>query len=141
MDGYLDNPEGSEARFRDGWFWPGDLGAVSAAGVLQVMGRTDDLMNIGGSKFLAGRLEALVLRVDGVLDAAAFVAPDEQQLDAPHVAYVANDELDLTPLRMIFTQALGREARLLRVLEIPRNAMGKIQRDVLRGQLSDSKAA
>lgn len=141
VDGYLDNPEGSEARFRDGWFWPGDLGAVSAAGVLQVMGRTDDLMNIGGSKFLAGRLEALVLRVEGVLDAAAFVAPDEQQLDAPYVAYVANDDLDLTPLRMIFTQSLGREARLLRVSEIPRNAMGKIRRDVLRGQLAESKAA
>lgn len=134
VDGYLDNPEGSEARFRDGWFWPGDLGTVSAAGVLTVLGRTDDLMNIGGSKFLAGRLEALILRVDGVLDAAAFLAPDEQQLDAPHVAYVANDDLDLTPLKMVFSRALGREARLLRVLEIPRNAMGKIQRDLLRNQ-------
>lgn len=141
VEGYLDNPEGSEARFRDGWFWPGDLGAVSAAGVLQVLGRTDDLMNIGGSKFLAGRLESLILRVEGVLDAAAFLAPDEQWLDAPHLAYVANDDLDLTPLKIIFARALGREPRLLRVLEIPRNAMGKIQRDLLRGQVADEQAA
>lgn len=135
-DGYLDNPEASAAMFRDGWFWPGDLGFVSAAGQLTVVGRTDDLMNMGGTKFLGSQLEALVLRVEGVQDAAAFLAPDDAGLDAPHIAYVADDDLDLTPLRMVFTRALGREARLLRVDSIPRNAMGKTQRDRLR-QLLD----
>lgn len=137
--GYLDDPEVTQAMFRDGWFWPGDLGSVSSSGLLTVVGRTNELLNIGGAKFLASRLEALVLRAEGVLDAGVFLAPDADGLDTAHVAYVAAGDLDLTPLKMIIGRALGgREPCLLRVAEIPRNAMAKIQRDTLRAWALDA---
>ncbi|MDO8378907.1 class I adenylate-forming enzyme family protein [Phenylobacterium sp.] len=134
--GYMDDPEATAQMFRDGWFWPGDLGMIDDRGLLRVVGRTNDLMNVGGAKFLASRLEALVLAVEGVCDAAAFLAPDADGLDAPHLAYVAADGLDLAPLTLVFERSLGRQARLLRVAQVPRNAMGKIQRDRLRQMLA-----
>lgn len=140
--GYLDDPEATAEMFRDGWFWPGDLGVLSPTGLLTVVGRTNELLNIGGAKFLASRLEALVLRAEGVLDAGVFLAPDADGLDTAHVAYVAAGDLDLTPLQMIIGRALGgREPCLLRVAEIPRNAMAKIQRDTLRAWALDAVEA
>ena len=133
----MDDPQATAQMFRDGWFWPGDLGVIDDCGLLRVVGRTDDLMNVGGAKFLASRLEALVLAVEGVCDAAVFLAPDADGLDAPHVAYAAADGLDLTALNRVIEGALGRPARLLRVAETPRNAMGKIQRDGLRRMLAE----
>nr|QQZ50567.1 hypothetical protein JKL49_03220 [Phenylobacterium glaciei] len=70
---------------------------LSPDGLLKVVGRTNELLNIGGAKFLASRLEALVLRVEGVSDAGVFLAPDADGLDIPHIAYVAAGDLDLTP--------------------------------------------
>lgn len=131
--GYLDDPAATAEMFRDGWFWPGDLGVLSPDGLLKVVGRTNELLNIGGAKFLASRLEALVLQVEGVSDAGVFLAPDADGLDIPHIAYVAAGDLDLTPLKMLVARALGsRDPQLMRVTEIPRNAMAKIQRDALR---------
>lgn len=137
VEGYMDDPAATAQMFRDGWFWPGDLGMIDDRGLLRVVGRTNDLMNVGGAKFLASRLETLVLAVEGVCDAAVFLAPDADGLDAPHVAYVAAEGLELASLRRVIEGALGRPARLLRVAQTPRNAMGKIQRDRLRQMLAD----
>lgn len=135
VPGYLDDPAGTAEMFKDGWFYPRDLGLMTAAGRLQVLGRVDDIMNIGGAKVVASRLETLVLRVPGVLDAAAFAAPDDQGLDAPHVAYVCDGEIDTGPLEAIFTENLKRPPRLIRLDSIPRNLLGKIQRNMLREQV------
>ena len=128
--GYLDDPAGTAEHFKDGWFYSRDLGVLSPEGRLQVLGRVDDLMNVGGAKMVASRLETAALHVPGVLDAAAFVAPDEQGLDAPHIAYVGDP--DIAPLAAIFRDRLGRTPRLMRLEAIPRNPMGKIQRNTLR---------
>lgn len=133
--GYLDDLAGTAAHFKDGWFYPNDLGVLTDEGRLTVLGRLDDLMNIGGAKLVASQLETHVLKVAGVLDAAAFAAPDEQGLDAPHVAYVSDAGFDPAPLEEIFTVRLGRSPRLMRVDEIPRNPLGKIQRLQLRDQV------
>ena len=72
VDGYLESPEDTASYFRDGWYYPGDLGTMDEDGALRVLGRTDDLMNIGGVKYLPSEIETLVLRCEGVSDAAAF---------------------------------------------------------------------
>ncbi|CAN5902441.1 N/A [soil metagenome] len=132
VPGYLDDLAGTQAQFKDGWFYPNDVGVLTETGRLTVLGRLDDLMNIGGVKLVASQLETVVLKVAGVLDAAAFAAPDEQGMDAPHVAYVSAAGFDPAPLEEIVTVRLGRPARLMRVAEIPRNPLGKIQRVLLR---------
>ena len=132
VSGYLDDPVGTTAYFKDGWFYPRDLAMLTSEGRLTVLGRVDDLINIGGTKFVASRLETRVLKIPGVLDAAAFAAPDEQGLDAPHVAYVCEAGFDRAGLEAVFTDILERPPRLLKLDTIPRNPMGKIQRNVLR---------
>ena len=59
MDGYLDDPEASQAAFVDGWFKTGDLGFL-AEGELFVAGRAKDVIIVHGQNFLAGDIEAVV---------------------------------------------------------------------------------
>ncbi|WP_340643948.1 class I adenylate-forming enzyme family protein [Phenylobacterium sp.] len=141
VPGYLDDLAGTQAHFKDGWFYPNDVGVLTDQGRLTVLGRLDDLMNIGGVKLVASQLETHVLKVEGVLDAAAFAAPDEEGLDAPHVAYVSDAGFDPAPLEKIFSTQLGRPARLLRLDEIPRNPLGKVQRTLLRDRVIAAAAA
>ncbi len=63
--GYLDAPQASAAHFRDGWFYPGDMGAMPQPDRLRVTGREADVMNLGGLKVSPEEIEAL-LCVPGV---------------------------------------------------------------------------
>lgn len=137
--GYLDDIlEPGRAAFRDGWFYPRDLGLVTADGVLKVLGRLDDLLHLGGEKLLPARLESWALGVEGVADAAAFSRPDEMGIEAPWLAYVRKGDLDVAALQQRMDANLRRPVRLLEVDAIPRNALGKIMRRELRGMAAAS---
>ena len=131
--GYLDDPEATARAFRDGAFYPGDLGRRLADGMLLVDGRVDDRMDLGGLKFLPDLLEDVALDYPGVRDAAAYAAPDAAGMDVCWLAVVADDDLDRAGL----AEHLAAKDRLPAVRfawteSIPRNAMGKIERRHLR---------
>lgn len=130
--GYLDDETLDESCFRDGWFMPRDLGVLSAGGILTILGRTDDLMNIGGAKVLPSRGEARALKFPGVIDAAMFAAPDAQGIDTPWIAFVGAADLDAAAFMASMTAALGRPLKSMQIGQIPRNALGKIERATLR---------
>lgn len=115
-------------------FDTGDLGRLGADGTLFVDGRTDDIMNLAGHKVLPAWVEAAALGCPGVADAAAFAVPDNDGLDRCWLAVVATDDFDEARL----TQALATRLhwisniRLIRLDRLPRNAMGKVERDQLR---------
>src|SRR5262249_7763794 len=50
VDGYFGNPEESSKVFRDGWFYPGDIGSLNSDGLLAVAGREQAVLNLGGDK-------------------------------------------------------------------------------------------
>ena len=50
VDGYVGNPPGSETFFRDGWFYPGDIGRVTEHGMMVVSGREKNIIDLGGHK-------------------------------------------------------------------------------------------
>ncbi|MBN8939881.1 MAG: acyl--CoA ligase [Rhizobiales bacterium] len=120
------------------WFYPGDIGSLSEAGVLTVFGRADDLINAGGLKLAPERVEELVADHDAVADAAAFGvagASDVEQIwlavvarrpvaEAELRAWCARKSADLVPERIVVVGA------------IPRNAMGKVERRRLRDQVT-----
>src|SRR5262249_52790959 len=81
VDGYVDDPEATRRKFRNGWFYAGDLGVVHGTHRLQVTGRSDDLMNIGGSKFSPSALEDLVLKSVDVGDVGVCSIPDADGLE------------------------------------------------------------
>lgn len=131
--GYLDDPEATARAFRDGAFYPGDVGRLLADGMLMVDGRLDDRMDLGGLKFLPDLLEEAALAYPGVRDAAAYAAPDGQGMDRCWLAVVADDGLDREGLTAHIAARPGLPAPRFAWTEgIPRNAMGKIERRRLR---------
>lgn len=134
--GYLDDPAETAARFRDGWFHPGDVGRRLPDGRLVLEGRLDDRMNLGGFKFMPGALEDPALACPGVLDCAAFAVPDEQGMDRCWLAVVTAPGFDRDSLAAHLANYPGLpEKRFAWTETIPRNAMGKVERDKLRDAL------
>ena len=138
---YLDAPDATAESFKDGWFYPGDAGSLSAEGLLRVEGRTDDVMNLGGEKFMPLTLETPALQCAGVKDAAAFVVQDESGLGKPWLAVVRGDDLDEAQLARALQIPLLPPVHVAWIDEIPRNGMGKIQRDQLRTAAKRLQAA
>lgn len=69
-DGYLGLPEENAAAFRDGWFHSADVGALVGPRLLRLVGRQDDLLNLGGIKVPVSAVEAALRRQPAVADCA-----------------------------------------------------------------------
>ena len=72
VDRYIDDPIESAKVFRDGWFYPGDLGSLTFDNLLIISGRQNDVLNVGGAKMAAERLESVLASFTGIRDAGGF---------------------------------------------------------------------
>jgi acyl-coenzyme A synthetase/AMP-(fatty) acid ligase len=113
-------------RFRDGWFYPRDFGYVTDDGFIYVLGRVDEVINVGGRKLTPSLAESILLEHPGVADAAVF------QLDALSIGamVVPKAPVDWRALDAFAQSRLESIAPRLyyEAPEIPRNDMGKIRR-------------
>lgn len=143
--GYIGDPEASAARFRDGWFYTRDVGRRLPDGRLVLEGRADDRLNLaGGRKFMPQVLETAAFACPGVIDCAAFAAPEAGRadgLDQCWLAVTAAPDFD----REALARHLGQYGnlpppRFAWIDEIPRNAMGKVERGKLRDLLLSALA-
>ena len=133
--GYLDDPERSAECFSPGAYLSNDLGVVEADGLIILHGRADDMMNVGGQKILPRFVEDAALGCPGVLDAAAFGLPDADGAMQCWLAIEADGTAppDEDALKAALAPVLDWvSVRYVTVDRIPRNAMGKVQRSVLR---------
>lgn len=124
---------GADANFRKGWFYPGDAGVLDESGGLTIVGRTREVMNFGGVKLAPEAVEHALHECPGVVELAAFsLVTGGRQL--PWVAVVADDGFSNEAMAGRFGAAFpGLPAlSIVRLEQLPRNAMGK----VLRGQLA-----
>ncbi|MDZ4375344.1 MAG: class I adenylate-forming enzyme family protein [Phenylobacterium sp.] len=133
---YLDDPEASARAFRDGWFYPGDLARRLPGGLIVIDGRADERMNLGGRKLLPNLLEQALLEHPSVRDAAAFAIPGPDGVEQCWMAVVAdaNVSRDALVQRLSGSGVRAPSVRFAWAEEIPRNAMGKIDRKALRAQ-------
>ena len=131
VQGYVGDPTGSEA-FRDGWFYPNDIGHLDPDGVLIIDGRRDDVINIGGVKLSSARVEETLLSCRGVEDAAVAVFPMESGSWALYAAIVSQDDYETDDLRKAVMKAHMVQVRVVKVEQIPRNRMGKIMREAVK---------
>jgi acyl-CoA synthetase (AMP-forming)/AMP-acid ligase II len=139
--GYLDDPETTGRKFRDGWFYPGDMGILHGPRSLQVVGREDELLNVGGIKVAPSILEAWVLQHVTVGDIGVCTARNAEGIEEICIAVAspAHDDAELLAriTRAFENHHVGR-FHVVKVLRIPRNAHGKILRNRLREIVADS---
>lgn len=132
VDKYYEEGPGSPV-FRNGWFYPGDLGSVSPVGILTIVGRVSEVINIGGVKLSPDFVEAAVRKARHVEDVAVFSIERGSGVDQLWVAVVAGRHADLDGIASACeAQTQVKSVHVLRVDRIPRNAMGKIDRQRLR---------
>ncbi len=143
FDGYYEDPEANARSFRDGWFYPGDQGRLSATGLLFIGGRSDEVANIGGQKTDLAALDEAIGGHPEVAEAAAFVAKPGAGPERIYAAVVARGVLDPKVLLQHCRDKLG--LRMLHdihlVPQLPRNATGKVQRHELVHMLSKGPRA
>ncbi|MEW6454445.1 MAG: class I adenylate-forming enzyme family protein [Pseudomonadota bacterium] len=131
VDGYVGDPETTRLRFRDGCFYPGDIGRLMPNGMLVIAGREHSLINLGGDKVHPERVETAVTSFPPVREAAAFAATTSTGVHVLGSAVVWRSEADEAGLREHLNQRLPKvfvPKLLISVNSIPRTSTGKIDR-------------
>jgi len=130
VDRYFEDPAMSAAVFRDGWFYPGDIGALEPDGLLRIAGRADALLNLGGEKVGAEIVEAAIAALGIVSECAVFACLKDLGNKEVVAVVVANGPFDEMLLRSHCAETLGpfAPARFVRADRLPRDAMGKLDR-------------
>jgi malonyl-CoA/methylmalonyl-CoA synthetase len=140
--GYWRNPEKTaEAFTADGWFQTGDLGRFDDDGYLWIVGRAKDLIISGGFNVYPAEVEAAIEVLDGVADVAVVGAPHPDFGEGVVAVVVprAGTELSPDPISTALRETLAAYKRPKLVLirdALPRNAMGKVEKAVLRRELA-----
>ena len=132
-DRYFDDPVATAEAFRDGWFYPGDIGSVSADGRLDITGRTAQVINNGGDKISPHVIEEVLRAQPGIIDAAAFGVPDADGMIKIWAAVVTQPHADISAVMTAsHAQLWGRAPKFIfSVAALPRNANGKVVREDL----------
>ncbi|MFL6248047.1 MAG: class I adenylate-forming enzyme family protein [Thermoanaerobaculia bacterium] len=132
--GYWCRPDATAAAFTaDGFFRTGDMATISNDGYITLVGRKSDLIISGGFNIYPREIEELLLEQPGVREAAVVGAADEVRGEVP-VAYVVGD-IDEDALANVCREQLASfkvPRRFVKVDSIPRTALGKVQKHLLR---------
>ncbi|MHB2168915.1 malonate--CoA ligase [Alsobacter sp. R-9] len=138
FQGYWRMPEKTAAEFRaDGFFITGDLGKVDECGYVHIVGRGKDLVISGGFNVYPKEVETEIDAIPGVVESAVIGVPHPDFGEGVTAVVVVPKGSALTE-KDVVTRLEGRLARfkqpkrVILVDDLPRNAMGKVQKAVLR---------
>lgn len=141
--GYWRNPEKTAQEFRkDGFFITGDLGFIDEAGYVHLVGRAKDLIITGGLNVYPKEVEAEIDELPGVIESAVIGLPHADFGEAVVAVVVLEAGLpgDESALIAALAQKLAKfklPKRTLFVEALPRNGMGKVQKNILRERYKD----
>jgi len=142
--GYLKEPDKSEALWANGWLHTGDIGSIDPEGYLQITDRVKDVIKTGGEWISSLELEDIISRHEAVSEAAVIGIPDEKWGERPlaivvlHEEYkgkVQEDELKGFLLKFATDGAIpkyGVPDRIVFAESIPKTSVGKIDKKALR---------
>lgn len=132
--GYWRRPEATLDAFADGWFKTGDLATVSEDGYYTLCGRKSDLIISGGFNIYPREIEEFLQEHPAVTEAAVVARPDKVRGEVP-VAYIAlSEHLEVSILESLCREKLASfkvPRDFIIVDKLPRNAMGKLQKNQL----------
>ncbi|QOZ30604.1 malonyl-CoA synthase [Bradyrhizobium sp. CCBAU 53421] len=143
FQGYWRMPEKTKAEFRgDGFFITGDLGKIDGKGYVHILGRGKDLVISGGFNVYPKEIESEIDAMPGVIESAVIGVPHADFGEGVTAVLVCSKGADVSEASVL--KALdGRLAkfkmpkRVFVVDELPRNAMGKVQKNILRETYKD----
>lgn len=137
MPGYWNRPDENAKAFTGGWFRTGDAASVDAGGYYTLLDRWKDMYITGGENVYPAEVEAVLLRLSGVAEAAVIGVPDPKWGECGIAYVVAEAGADLTGPDLaaacgphLARYKLPKDVRLVDAL--PRTASGKVKKDVLR---------
>jgi HIP---CoA ligase len=138
MRGYFDDEEATrDAITPDGWLHTGDIGSLDSDGNLRITDRLKDMYIAGGFNVYPAEVEQVIATVTGVAEVAVIGVPHDRLGEVGQAFVVARPGAELDPERII---AYCRErlagykvpASVTITTELPKNAAGKVTKDVLR---------
>jgi malonyl-CoA/methylmalonyl-CoA synthetase len=135
-------PEKTAEEFRaDGYFITGDLARMDESGRVTIVGRGKDLVISGGFNVYPKEIERLLDELPGVVESAVIGVP-HPDFGEGVVAVLVTDrsDLDSAAVQAALADQLARfklPKAVMHVDSLPRNAMGKVQKNVLREQFAD----
>jgi malonyl-CoA/methylmalonyl-CoA synthetase len=145
--GYWRMPEKTKAEFRgDGFFITGDLGKIDAKNYVHILGRGKDLVISGGFNVYPKEIESEIDAMPGVIESAVIGVP-HADFGEGVTAVVVRDKNAKVDEGSVLRALEGRLAkfkmpkRVFVVDELPRNTMGKVQKNVLRETYKDIYAS
>jgi acyl-CoA synthetase (AMP-forming)/AMP-acid ligase II len=135
ITGYYKDAAATRRNFRDGWFYPGDMGVLAADRVLRITGRVEDMIVRGSETLSPVPIEEVIRGLPGVRDAAVFAVPLGEAAPEIGAALVLEPGTDPPTLRAGMTAKLGESAptRVFVMERLPRNDNGKVLRRELVG--------
>ena len=139
--GYWRMPDKTREEFRaDGFFITGDLGSMDEAGRVRIVGRAKDLVISGGYNVYPKEVETLLDAMPGVRESAVIGVPHADFGEAVVAVLVADETVHIGRVDAFLKDKLARykqPKRVIHVQELPRNAMGKVQKNALRETYGD----
>ncbi|HEX4233081.1 MAG TPA: malonyl-CoA synthase [Caldimonas sp.] len=139
--GYWRMPEKTREEFSaDGWFRTGDVGMVDALGYVTIVGRSKDLIISGGYNVYPAEIEQVLNELPGVAESAVIGVPHPDLGEAVVAVVVgrraapAVDPAECTRTLKAKIANFKVPKAIFVVAELPRNAMGKVQKNLLREQ-------
>ena len=141
--GYWRMPEKTADELRsDGFFITGDLGRIDENGYVSIVGRNKDLIISGGYNIYPKEIELVLDAQPGVLESAVIGVPHDDfgETVLGLIVPEAGATPDLEAIAETAKKSLARfkQPRQLLILDsLPRNAMGKVQKNILRDQYAD----
>jgi acyl-coenzyme A synthetase/AMP-(fatty) acid ligase len=128
---YLNDSD--NAAFKNGWFYPGDSGFITKTGELAVLGRFEEVVNIGGIKLNLNHLDEQIKPITKLNDAAffTFIEQDAIRLGVA-ISSVNTDQFNqLQKEILMFFKGICPISAIVNLKKIPRNHMSKISRKQL----------
>jgi len=138
--GYWRMPEKTREEFTaDGWFKTGDVGFQDARGYVTIVGRSKDLIISGGYNVYPAEVEGYINELPGVAESAVVGVPHPDFGEVGVAVVIAKAGARLDPEHLLATLKAGLASfkvpkRCFVVTELPRNTMGKVQKNLLREQ-------
>jgi fatty-acyl-CoA synthase len=142
IDGYL-HGAGAEQFSPDGWFQTGDVAIGSRDGYFVIADRTKDLIKSGGEWISSVDMEASIMALPGVIEAAVIAVPDPKWVERPMACIVAGPDAALTKEDvLVHLESAGFPRwqlpdRVQFIGEVPKTAVGKFDKKVLRAEFGN----